>query len=86
MLHGCSPEEAANVHQVHLPAIATVGRVEDHGISFWTEPRMQVTTPLTCVRFGAVEAPYRVSSAGGHVAEIEMLQPFFADWIGIVSG
>ena len=41
-----SRDDTADVDQVHLPAVAAVGRVDDDALAVRTEARVRVTAPL----------------------------------------
>ena len=41
--------EAADINEIHLPALSSVCRVNEHGIAVRAETGMKVTTPLSSI-------------------------------------
>ena len=74
-----------NIHLIHLPPVASVGGVKNHGSTVYAKAGVQVATPLA-LRFGRlVEAAEYYGLTGQHVVEIQRLLVIVLIGVGIVK-
>ena len=79
-----STGDSTYVDEVHLPAVAAVGRIDHHASPVGAESRVRITAPFACVLRRRMEMAQRNPFAGRHIIKIDVLVSRLV-WIGIVE-
>jgi len=79
-----SANDVADVDEVHLSAVAPVGRVDDHTAAVGAKARMCITTPFAPIPRRRIELPQRDFFAGCDMIQIHVLFSLLVG-IGIVQ-
>ena len=76
-------DDLANIYEVHLPAIACMGGINDNLHTIRTQSWMQVAPPLTLVFLGRKKSTYIDSLILCHMIKIQAAKSLFIG-IGVI--